>query len=80
MLDAGRVQPWSAEIPALYGVTVTLKDPAGKTIEIIPLHTGFREVKIEGGQLLVNGQPHYQRRQPPRNGTPTAGMSSRKSG
>ena len=57
MLDAGRVQPWSAEIPALYGVTVTLKDPAGKTIEIIPLHTGFREVKIEGGQLLVNGQP-----------------------
>ena len=57
VLDAGRVQPWSAEIPALYGVTVTLKDPAGKTIEIIPLHTGFREVKIEGGQLLVNGQP-----------------------
>ena len=57
VLDAGRVQPWSAEIPALYGVTVTLKDSAGKTIEIIPLHTGFREVKIEGGQLLVNGQP-----------------------
>ena len=57
VLDAGRVQPWSAEIPALYGVTVTLKDPAGKTIEIIPLRAGFREVKIEGGQLLVNGQP-----------------------
>lgn len=57
VLDAGRVQPWSAEIPALYGVTVTLKDSAGKTIEIIPLHAGFREVKIEGGQLLVNGQP-----------------------
>ena len=57
VLDAGRVQPWSAEISALYGVTVTLKDSAGKTIEIIPLHTGFREVKIEGGQLLVNGQP-----------------------
>ncbi len=56
-LDAGRVQPWSAEIPALYGVTVTLEDPSGKPIETIPLHTGFREVKIAGGQLLVNGQP-----------------------
>ena len=57
VLDAGPVQPWSAEIPALYGVTVTLKDPAGKLVETIPLHTGFREVKIADGQLLVNGQP-----------------------
>ena len=56
-LDAGTVQPWSAEIPALYDVLVTLSEPGGRKIEAIPLHTGFREVKIEGGQLLVNGQP-----------------------
>lgn len=56
-LDAGKVRPWSAETPVLYGVTVTLRDAAGRTLEVIPLRTGFREVKIENGQLLVNGQP-----------------------
>ncbi len=56
-LDAGRVALWSAETPILYGVTVTLRSPKNEVIEVIPLHTGFRESKIEGGQLLVNGQP-----------------------
>ena len=56
-LDAGKVRPWSAETPVLYGVTVTLRDASGRTLEVIPLRTGFREVKIENGQLLVNGQP-----------------------
>ena len=56
-LDAGRVECWSAEVPALYDVTVTLRDKSGSLLETIPLRTGFREVKIEGGQLLVNGQP-----------------------
>ncbi len=56
-LDAGTVQPWSAEIPALYGVLVSLKAPDNAEIEAIPLRTGFREVRIKGGQLLVNGQP-----------------------
>ncbi len=56
-LEAGAVQLWSAETPALYGVDITLEDPAGKTLEVVPLHTGFREVKIEGCQLLVNGRP-----------------------
>ncbi len=55
--DAGRVALWSAETPALYGVTVTLSDAQGRHIETIPLRTGFREVKIVGPQLLVNGQP-----------------------
>ncbi|MDE6623076.1 MAG: DUF4981 domain-containing protein, partial [Alistipes sp.] len=56
-LDAGAIRLWSAELPALYGVTVTLADAAGRTLEVIPLHAGFREAKVEGGQLLVNGQP-----------------------
>lgn len=56
-LDAGRVELWSAEVPALYDVTVTLRDKSGSLLETIPLRTGFREVKIRGGQLLVNGQP-----------------------
>ena len=56
-LDAGTVEPWSAEIPALYEVLVTLESPDGRTIEAIPLRTGFREVKIENAQLLLNGKP-----------------------
>lgn len=56
-LDAGRVQPWSAEMPALYSVTVLLKNTAGETLEAIPLNTGFREIGIEDGQFRINGQP-----------------------
>ncbi len=56
-LDAGKVAPWSAECPNLYEVTTTLRDARGGVIEVIPLRTGFREVKIAGGQLLVNGAP-----------------------
>ncbi len=56
-LDAGKIGLWSAETPTLYGVEVTLKAADGRTLEVIPLHTGFREVKIENAQLLVNGKP-----------------------
>ena len=55
-LDAGRVAPWSAEQPTLYPLQLALHDRKGTLIEQIPLRTGFREVKIEGGQLKVNGQ------------------------
>ncbi len=56
-LDAGEILAWSAEIPTLYNVTVSLKDASGAIIEVIPLKTGFRESKIENAQLLVNGKP-----------------------
>ena len=56
-LDAGKVALWSAETPVLYGLTATLRAPAGEVIEVIPLRIGFRDVKIEGGQLLFNGRP-----------------------
>jgi beta-galactosidase len=48
---------WSAEIPNLYKVLITLKDAAGKTLEVIPQEVGFRKVEIANGQLLVNGKP-----------------------
>lgn len=56
-MDAGKVALWSAETPALYGARVDLYSPSGSLVETIPFRTGFREVKIEGGQLLVNGKP-----------------------
>ncbi|MBN1266711.1 MAG: hypothetical protein JXA25_14540 [Anaerolineales bacterium] len=48
---------WSAETPYLYTTILLLKDQTGATLEIIPVDTGFREVKIEQGRLLINGKP-----------------------
>jgi len=48
---------WSAEIPNLYTVLLTLKDQNGKVLEIESFKFGFRKVEIKNGQLLVNGIP-----------------------
>ncbi len=48
---------WSAEEPNLYQLLLTLKDPSGDVIEVIPWRIGFRKVEIVNGQLLVNSQP-----------------------
>ncbi len=50
-------QAWSAELPNLYTLTLTLKDKKGTALETIRQRVGFRNIHIEGGQLLVNGQP-----------------------
>lgn len=48
---------WTAEEPNLYKLLLTLKDSAGRVLEVIPQDVGFREVEIRNGQLLVNGRP-----------------------
>ena len=48
---------WSAEIPNLYTVILTLRDRAGKILETESCKFGFRKVEIKNGQLLVNGVP-----------------------
>lgn len=50
---------WSAEIPNLYRLLLTVSDASGKTIEVIPCDVGFRQVEIKGGQLLINGKAIY---------------------
>ena len=52
-----KVHPWSAEIPSLYTLTVTLYDKKGKEQEAVSQRIGFRTVKVEKRQLLANGQP-----------------------
>lgn len=47
---------WSAEIPNLYTLTVQLMNSDGKVLEAASQRVGFRDVKIKGGQLLVNGR------------------------
>jgi len=48
---------WSAEHPNLYTLKLELKNPDGQTIEHVTQQVGFRTIRIEGGQLLINGQP-----------------------
>ncbi len=47
---------WSAEIPYLYTLTIQLMNSDGKVLECFSQRVGFRDVKIRGGQLLVNGK------------------------
>ncbi len=49
------VKQWNAETPFLYDVVITLLNPTGKIVEVIPQKCGFRNIEIKGGQLLVNG-------------------------
>ncbi|MFE2063458.1 glycoside hydrolase family 2 TIM barrel-domain containing protein [Streptomyces sp. NPDC059467] len=48
--DVQGVEPWSAELPRLYDVTVS------SAAESITLRAGFRTVEIRGDRFLVNGR------------------------
>ena len=47
---------WSAEIPYLYQLIITLKDSKGGVIEVIPWNVGFKQSEIKGDQILFNGK------------------------
>lgn len=49
-LAVGPVQPWSAEVPRLYDVSLT------SAAEHVSLRVGFRRVEIRGDILTVNGR------------------------
>ena len=48
---------WSAETPHLYRAVVQLHTADGTLMEAEACDVGFREVRIENGLLLLNGQP-----------------------
>ncbi|MEM8893174.1 MAG: glycoside hydrolase family 2 TIM barrel-domain containing protein [Bacteroidota bacterium] len=48
---------WTAETPFLYDLVLELKDAKGKVQEVRKTKIGFREISIQDGQFLVNGQP-----------------------
>jgi beta-galactosidase len=50
------VEPWSAERPRLYPVTVNLLDPDGTLVERASFRVGFSSVQVIGNDLLVNGR------------------------
>ena len=55
-LQVPSVRPWSAETPWLYTLKVTAYNKKGVT-ETTSIKFGFRDVRIENAQLLVNGKP-----------------------
>ena len=48
---------WSADSPNLYALLLELQDAHGRTVERTEQQVGFRQIRIEGGQLLINGRP-----------------------
>ena len=55
-MDCGKVTPWSPENPALYQVMATLLEN-GEAIDDLIDRIGFREIRVEGKKLLLNGTP-----------------------
>ncbi len=52
------VKQWSAEVPNLYDLSITLKNDKG-TVELIHRSVGFRRVEFKNGNLYVNGKYIY---------------------
>jgi len=48
---------WSNETPNLYYSILRLKNQEGTVIEVVGTEIGFRTIKIENGQLIVNDKP-----------------------
>lgn len=54
------ILPWSAEEPHLYKFSIILKDNEHKSQQVlIEKNIGFRNIKIQNNQLLVNGKAIY---------------------
>ena len=55
-LQVPSVRPWSAETPWLYTLKVAAYNKKGVS-ETTSIKFGFRDIRIENGQVLVNGKP-----------------------
>ena len=50
------IKPWSAEHPRLYTLVFEMADKEGKVCDVRSFRTGFRNIRIEDRELLLNGQ------------------------
>ena len=51
-----KINPWSSESPYLYKLSVELFDHENNLIEAKALKVGFKNLKIENQELLINGK------------------------
>lgn len=56
-LTVNNADLWSAEIPNLYQLHLTLLDSQGRTLEFIKSNIGFRSAELKNGNILINGKP-----------------------
>lgn len=54
-------ETWTAEIPLLYTLALTLQDHKGKIVDQKTMKIGFRRIEIKGGNLLINGKAVFIR-------------------
>lgn len=47
---------WSAEMPNLYELLLTVRDPSGAVTEVIRQDVGFRRFEMKNGIMLLNGK------------------------
>lgn len=52
-------QLWSPGSPVLYDLSIKVLSESGELIDQITSYTGLREVRCEGGAVLLNGEPQY---------------------
>src|SRR5205823_210042 len=58
LLRIANPRRWSPDDPHLYDLKVRLRR-GGKLVDEVTSYFGLREVKLRGGQFLLNGQPAY---------------------
>ncbi len=54
-------EPWSPDNPTLYRVNLSLVSKSGRTVDEVRGYVGMRSIKVEGNQVLLNGEPFYQK-------------------
>lgn len=56
-VPAGPVREWSPDSPHLHSLTCLLETPDGQAIDDLTDRIGFREIRVSGFGLLLNGRP-----------------------
>lgn len=59
-VDDWGLKTWTPEQPNLYDITFTLIR-GGKIVDEVESYFGMREISIQGSQILLNGEPYYQK-------------------
>lgn len=59
-LAVSEAWPWSPDSPTLYDLELRLLR-GGEVVDAVAAYAGLREVAIRGREILLNGQPIYQR-------------------
>jgi hypothetical protein len=56
-----QVRPWAPDHPDLYGLHLELRDEGGHVVDRLASYAGLRSVSVRDRQLLLNGEPVFQR-------------------